>query len=72
MADLSTFEQECIGLIRKLEAVNLRKAVLRLEAATRAVQRAHEEIEAFKTTLQVYRDVHVPPSEQARREGAEG
>jgi hypothetical protein len=55
--ELTPFEQECVAMIERLETVNLRKATLRLQAAERAVQRAHEEIQAFRTTIEVHREL---------------
>lgn len=54
---LTPFEQECIAMIERLETVNLRRATLRLQAAERAVQRAQEEIQAFRVTIEVHRQM---------------
>jgi hypothetical protein len=57
-AEPTAFERECLDMIEKLETVALARATQRLVAAQRAVERAKGEIEAFRVTLQVHRELN--------------
>ena len=62
----STFERECVAMIRHLEQVHLVRAQQRLEAAEQAVATAKREIQSLHLAIQVHREVRLSHETRAQ------